>query len=211
MTMEYRELCEIFRTYERSKPTHHLTAYITFSPESFASDTNYSERERTYIISSDNKAFQPDKGGYSVFGSCLDGKSDPCLRLDRYMAEEHGGKNGWIIEDCCLVGWLVSTFQAWRDYPEELKEQQLYYSHTEALDAMMHKLCEKGGLDMNTMKFKYSIQQGRVRDDDCWLDATHATLYDDTPDKWSWDIRIVRIYGPLKIVFEDIKEDKKNG
>lgn len=211
MTMEYKELHKIFCEHERSMPEGHLTAYITFSSDSFGADTNYSEWERTYIVSSNNKAFQPGKGGYSIFGSCLDGKSDPCLRLDRYMAEEHGGENGWIVEDCCLVGWMVSTFQAWRDYPEELKEQQLYYSHTGALDAMMQKLCEKGGLDMNAMKFKYSIQQGRIRDDDYWLDGRHAILYNDTPNKWSWDIRIVRIYGLLKIVFGDIKGDKKNG
>lgn len=211
MTMEYRELYEIFCAHERSKPTHHLTAYITFSPESFAPGTNYSERERTYVISSNNKAFLPGMGGYSVFGSCLDGKSDQCIRLDQYMAAEHGGKNGWIVENCCLVGWMVSTFHAWRDYPEELEEQQLYYSHTEALDAMMQKLCEKGSLDFNAMKFRYSINQCRIRDNGCWLDSKSAYLHNDTPDRWSWDIRTVRTYDLFKIVFGDIKEGKKNG
>ena len=38
-----------------------------------------------------------DMGGYSVYASCLDG-SDPCVRLDGYMFDEHGGENGWKIE-----------------------------------------------------------------------------------------------------------------
>lgn len=176
--MEYRELCKIFRAYERGKPKHHLTAYITFVPESFGSDSNYSEQERTYVISSNNKAFQPGMGGYSVFGSCLDGKSDPCIRLDQHMAEEHGGKDGWIVEDCCLLGWMVSTFHVWRDYPKELKEQQLLYSHTEALDVMMRLLCEKGGFDLSHMKYQYSVQRSMIREKTHWLDSRSASLYD---------------------------------
>ena len=59
----------------------------------------YSVEERTYIVSSNNKAFQPGMGGYSIYGSSLDG-SDVCCRLDGYMANEHGGENGWKIERC---------------------------------------------------------------------------------------------------------------
>lgn len=208
--MKYKELCEIFRAYERGRPTHHLTAYITFSPESFGSDTNYSERERTYVISSNNKAFQPSKGGYSVFGSCLDGKSDPCIRLDRYMADEHGGKNGWIIEECCLLGWVLNTFHTWRDYPRELKKQQLYQSHPEVLDAMLHSLCEQGNLDLTDVRARYAGQKTETRDDTFWLGGDHAALCGDVQDQWSWDIRLVRIYDPLKMIFEDIKEEEKN-
>ena len=38
-------------------------------------------------------------GGYSIYGSALDG-TDPCVRLEQYMAVERGGKNGWKIERC---------------------------------------------------------------------------------------------------------------
>ena len=40
-------------------------------------------------------------GGYSIYGYCLDG-TDPCVRLDRYMAVEHGGVDGWKIERCYM-------------------------------------------------------------------------------------------------------------
>ena len=31
----------------------------------------------------------------------MDG-SDPCVRLEQYMAVEHGGRNGWQIERCYI-------------------------------------------------------------------------------------------------------------
>lgn len=95
VTMTYSEMISKFYTVERRGD--HLSGYIVFTPESF--NKPYDERSRTYAISSDNKAFQPGMGGYSIYGSCLDG-TDPCVRLERYMACEKGGKDGWQIELC---------------------------------------------------------------------------------------------------------------
>lgn len=47
----------------------------------------------------DNKAFQPNMGGYSIFACCLNVTSDQGIRLDWYMAEE-GNSGGWKVEDC---------------------------------------------------------------------------------------------------------------
>ena len=38
-------------------------------------------------------------GGYSIYASSLDG-SDENVRLEAYMADEYGGKDGWKIEKC---------------------------------------------------------------------------------------------------------------
>ena len=46
-----------------------------------------------------HKAFQPNMGGYSIYGSSLDG-TDVCVRLERYMVSERGEKDGWKIERC---------------------------------------------------------------------------------------------------------------
>lgn len=73
----------------------HLSGYIVFTQDSF--DKPYDEKSRTYAVSSDNKAFKAGLGGYSIYGSCLDG-SDPCVRLDGYMR----GENAWKIEKCYL-------------------------------------------------------------------------------------------------------------
>lgn len=74
----------------------HLSGYIVFTQDSF--DKPYDERSRTYGVSSNNKAFQSGMGGYSIFGSCLDG-TDPCVRLDGYMF----GENAWRIEKCYMM------------------------------------------------------------------------------------------------------------
>ena len=97
--MSYGEMTRKFHEIESSRTGQHLTGYIVFSQESFKEP--FSEEARTYVVSSDNKAFIPGMGGYSIYGSALDG-SDPCVRLERYMRAEHGGENGWKIERCYM-------------------------------------------------------------------------------------------------------------
>lgn len=93
--LTYSELADRFRNAE-SEGKKHLTGYIIFSQESF--NKPYDEKSRTYAVSSDNKAFKAGLGGYSIYGSCLDG-SDPCVRLDGYMR----GENAWKIEKCYMI------------------------------------------------------------------------------------------------------------
>lgn len=95
----YGELVSYFKAVESAKAGKHLRGYIVFTEDSFTAP--YSELARTYRVSSDNKAFQPGMGGYSIYGSALDG-TDSCVRLEQYMAVERGGKNGWKIERCYL-------------------------------------------------------------------------------------------------------------
>ncbi|MFR7636555.1 MAG: DUF6674 family protein [Lachnospiraceae bacterium] len=81
------------------------TAHIVFTADTFKKP--YSEFERTYEVSSDNKAFQSRMGGYSIYGASLDGV-DPCLRMEGLMADEMGGKDGWKIEKCFLrQGFII--------------------------------------------------------------------------------------------------------
>lgn len=95
--LSYGKLRELFRKAERGGI--HVSGYITFRADSFS--TAYSERSRTYAVSSDNKAFQPNMGGYSIYARCLDG-TDPCVRLEQYMAAEYGGERGWSVERCYM-------------------------------------------------------------------------------------------------------------
>lgn len=97
--LSYRELKDIFIEHNKNKVKEPLTGYIVFSSDNF--EKEYSEESRTYVISSDSKAFHPEMGGYSIFGSSLDG-SDIDVRLDMYMACERGGKYGWKIEKCYI-------------------------------------------------------------------------------------------------------------
>lgn len=95
--MSYRELKEKFQEAERSG--RHKTGYIVFTKDSFTEE--YPPESRTYEVSSQNKAFMPNMGGYSIFGSAIDG-SDNHVRLDGYMADEKGGKDGWKVQCCYL-------------------------------------------------------------------------------------------------------------
>lgn len=95
--MTYGELTGRFRQAEREG--RHISGYIVFTQDSFTEA--YSEEQRTYAVSSNNKAFIEGMGGYSIYASSLDG-SDPCVRLEAYMADEHGGKDGWKIERCYM-------------------------------------------------------------------------------------------------------------
>ncbi len=98
--MNYGELKQIFRELKRTFPKDDLTAHIIFTEDSFA--TPYPLLSRTYRVSSDNKAFWPNMGGYSIFAYCLDKTSDQGVRLDWYMAEE-GNPSGWKVEDCYIL------------------------------------------------------------------------------------------------------------
>ena len=133
--MSYNELKSRFREVEK-EGKEHLEGYITFTPDSFTQP--YSEESRTYVVSSDNKAFIPNMGGYSIYGSSLDGE-DSMVRLDQYMAAEYGGKNGWKIEKCYLkqnsreiIDIIAGTFfityapaesEEFLSMPEELAEK----------------------------------------------------------------------------------------
>ena len=93
--MSYPQLKARLRQAEKDRS--HTVGYIVFTADSF--DKSYTEEERTYVVGSNNKAFIEGMGGYSIYASSLDG-SDENVRLEAYMADEYGGKDGWKIEKC---------------------------------------------------------------------------------------------------------------
>ena len=96
--MTYQKMRSYFRAAERK--SQHLTGYIVISQASF--EETYSLESRTYVVSSDNKAYQPNMGGYSIFAVALDG-SDNGVRLEQYLSTEYGGQDGWQIERCYMA------------------------------------------------------------------------------------------------------------
>ena len=97
--MEYRKLKETFRELNDKTPAAKLTAHIVFTEDSF--DKPYPLISRSYVFTSDNKAFCSWMGGYSIFAYGLDG-TDQGIRLDWYMSEE-GVKDGWEVQDCYIL------------------------------------------------------------------------------------------------------------
>jgi len=74
-------------------------AILVFKDDSYAT-LGLPEEERSYVISSDNKAFQSGKGGYSLFGSPLN-HPDKICRLDEPM-RYHDPEYRWTVEYCKL-------------------------------------------------------------------------------------------------------------
>ena len=105
--MTYQKMRGYFRTAERQN--QHLTGYIVISQASF--EEKYSLESRTYVVSSDNKAYQPNMGGYSIFAVALDG-SDAGVRLEQYLSSEYGGQDGWQIERCYMAADDVERAKA---------------------------------------------------------------------------------------------------
>ena len=98
--MDYKELKKTFCDLKRTSPREDLTAHIIFTEDSFASQ--YPLLSRTYLVSSDNKAFWPHMFSNSIFAYCLDNTSDQGVRLDWYMAQE-GIAGGWKVEECYIL------------------------------------------------------------------------------------------------------------
>lgn len=103
--MNYSDLKELFRKLKRSSPKEDLTAHIIFTGDRFF--RNYLLFSRTCTFTSDNKAFRPNMGVYSIFVCCPDG-SDRGVHLDWYMAEEWNA-NGWKVENCYILEQMRDT------------------------------------------------------------------------------------------------------
>ena len=93
--MSYAELSSLFRSVNE-KGLSPIAGYVVFSAESF--EKSYNEESRTYLISSNSKAYKSGMGGYSIYGSCING-SDHNIRLEGYMR----GNNAWKIEKCYML------------------------------------------------------------------------------------------------------------
>ena len=96
--MKYRDLAKLFR--EAEAAGRHMVGYIVFAEGNWL-DKVFSLESRTYRVSSQNKAYMPNMGGYSIYGSALDG-SDDGVRLEGYMREERGGEDGWFVDYCYI-------------------------------------------------------------------------------------------------------------
>jgi hypothetical protein len=74
-----------------------LEGIVVFTEDSFTKP--YTEFQRSYVLTSDNKAFLPHQLGYSIFADCLDGTDDG-VRIDWYMRDD---KMPWKVEYCVLL------------------------------------------------------------------------------------------------------------
>ena len=72
-------------------------AVVVFKQESFTE--NYTEKQRSYEVSSSDKYFTKGMLGSGLHGDCLDGK-DLGVRLDQYI---HAEKGAWQVDYCYII------------------------------------------------------------------------------------------------------------
>lgn len=121
---------------EANKLGKKVEGYITFTQKCRSSFCSVAGR--TYVISSDSKAFSMWSLGKPLFGTTLD-KSDLAAPLDRYM-QPHDGHHGWEIEDCGLVVYeLIATFE------HKISVLGTYSSHEAAFHAMRDSFIQTVG------------------------------------------------------------------
>lgn len=121
-------------------------------------------------------------GGYSIYASSLDG-SDKCVRLEAYMADEHGGKDGWKIEKCyvkddsnremldIIAGkffiayapiesekFLSMPKELARKYEEKFKYPERFYKSMDGIEAKPYKPVSK---DMVADVYSHIIDEDR--------------------------------------------------
>ena len=90
--ISFSEMEKRFCEYNRTHSSGCIEGVIVYSSDNWPGKF-YSLESRSYRVTSDNKAFKDGMGGYSIFGSCLDG-TDPCIRLEHI---------GWKIEHCYML------------------------------------------------------------------------------------------------------------
>ena len=74
--MKYLDLAQIFSAHEANHPRYHLDGLITFSDFGPFENPSYTQLDRTYAVSSNNKAFLPNRLGFSIFGTAKIPMSD---------------------------------------------------------------------------------------------------------------------------------------
>lgn len=86
--MKYLDLAQIFSAHEANHPRYHLDGLITFSDFGPFENPSYTQLDRTYAVSSNNKAFLPNRLGFSIFGTCMNWQRSPCQTGTLYASAE---------------------------------------------------------------------------------------------------------------------------
>ena len=182
--MKYNKLVAEFCRANEERKT--IEGYIVFSPDSF--EKPYPLQARTYLVSSDNKAFKSGMSGNSIFGSALDG-SDNGVRLDLYM-KDAGNPDGWVVEDCGLVAYeLIGTFE------RKTEVLGIYPCHKDASHAMRESFMRAVNTPDDIQTY-LSENEGDFSSDSAWAN-------DAGPEDGNCDWNIVRLFNNGRLLLNE--------
>ena len=99
--LTWNEVCKLMKQHNKQnnitskgEDKSPLRAVVVFPEDTFSKP--FTETERSYRFSSDNKGFLPNMNSSSIFGDCLDG-TDKGIRLDEYIYYS------WKVDYCYLI------------------------------------------------------------------------------------------------------------
>ena len=130
--MSYPQLKAHFRQAEKER--NHTTGYIVFTDDSF--DKPYTEEQRTYVVSSNNKAFIEGMGGYSIYASSLDDSN-------REMLDIIAGKFFIAYAPIESEKFLSMPKELARKYEEKFKYPERFYKSLDGIEAKPYKPVSK--------------------------------------------------------------------
>lgn len=199
--MNYQELEHIFRAHEADRPKYHLDGLIVFSGLGLFEKPEFTQLDRTFLVSSNNKAYLPGSLGYSIFGSSLT-EHDLRVRLERYMREPHA----WIPGECGLIYYQLQCVNERNVLPS-----RIFPSRHQAIDAMMDDLCNHGELEYADVLSAFDRDGGPVEDNDFGISRDSAWLNADCTGNWDWKIQPIYVFDVANIAvgtpFPDLAGD----
>ena len=178
--MTYKQLYDVMRA--ASKHGKLIEGFITFKGESF--EREYSQEERTYFFNSNEKAFNDNANGCSIFASCLDGK-DIGVRIDQYMRTP----NGWKVERCGVVKYQLIVA-----YERDISVLGIFDTLEMARKAMVSDMAIAMGCCENEL-------QEYENDHECGIETMNAWANEAGSCRGNMDWSIVRLYTGENTVF----------
>ena len=112
------------------------------------------------------------------------------------MKEEHGGEDGWVVEDCCIIGYLLIKLSDGR-----ICMPELFFTHQETYERMLSHLARAAEVDLAQVKEEASCYAGAFESETYQVCQNSAWLLDQDALDGMWQIQAVRIYSPLSMVF----------
>lgn len=86
--MKYLDLAQIFSAHEANHPRYHLDGLITFSDFGPFENPSYTQLDRTYAVSSNNKAFLPQPPRFLHLWYMPERQRSPCQTGTLYASAE---------------------------------------------------------------------------------------------------------------------------
>ena len=161
--LTWNEVCKLMKQHNKQnnitskgEDKSPLRAVVVFPENTFSK--SFTETERSYRFSSDNKGFLPNMNSSSIFGSCLDG-TDNNIRLDNYIYYS------WKVDYCYLIYDSLSIVDI-KSFDKKFLTEDELEELEENVNVQTMECLGYSGKDMNVLWYDVAL-----------ADNSHIDLY----------------------------------